>query len=199
MQDHQVFDTVIFPGAGYVEIALAVGQAVLERSDKIADHLTAPKLVLDDLSIESPLSLTREQEALVQVILTPEEEDKDSAYWVAIYSQELALDKEAGAKWRCHARGKLILLAQQQQILPQIEIEAVQQRCQERAMVGFYDRIAEQGISYGPCFQGIKRRWEGEREALVELDLGLEDTQGYHVHPALLDSSFQALVEWIIK
>src|SRR5437899_4156196 len=99
LQDHQVFDTVIFPGAGYVEIALAVGQAVLERSDKIADDLTAPKLALDDLSIESPLSLTREQEALIQVILTPEEEDRDSAYWVAIYSQEMALDNQAGTKW----------------------------------------------------------------------------------------------------
>src|SRR5437899_1427250 len=40
LQDYQVYDIVIFPGAGYVEIALAVGQAVLERSDKmIADDL----------------------------------------------------------------------------------------------------------------------------------------------------------------
>jgi len=202
LQDHQVLETVIFPGAGYVEMMLAAGQLRLEQPCKPTDGLTAPKLALENLSIESPLALTKKQEALVQVILTPKDEDRDSAYGVAIYSQSSGSDRqEESAKWQCHARGSLILSHLQEERSPRVELEAIQQRCQEKAMANFYDQVVERGINYGAAFQGIKRRWEGEGEALVELKLDSEsiNAHGYHIHPALLDSSFQALANGVLS
>ena len=194
LQDHQVFNTVIFPGAGYVEMMLAAGKTTLNQQGKTQSDLEIPRLTLIDLSIESPLALALGQETCVQVVLSPEEED--SAYQVAIYSQASAADNlPQGVKWYCHARGKLIFSRLREEMSSRIEIAATQQRCQEIAMADFYNQIAERGISYGPCFQGIQKRWEGEGEVLVELDLSRNDTSHqYCVHPALLDSGFQALM-----
>src|SRR5262249_10168666 len=52
----------------------------------------------------------------------------------------------------------------------------------------------EEGLAYGPSFQGLQslRRGEGEAVAEVALPVGV-GAEGYGVHPALLDAAFHAV------
>jgi len=59
---------------------------------------------------------------------------------------------------------------------------------------GFYQALAEAGLTYGPRFRGVAQLWRGEREALGRLQLPevtAGDATAYQIHPALLDSCFQ--------
>ena len=55
-----------------------------------------------------------------------------------------------------------------------------------------YTQLRAAGLDYGRAFQGMKRIWQGEGEALAEVALG-EPGGRYAVHPALLDAALQAI------
>ena len=59
---------------------------------------------------------------------------------------------------------------------------------------GLYERMAAGGLSYGPAFQGLRAAWQlGETlfaEATLPDDLA---TEGFALHPALLDAALHAL------
>jgi len=61
LADHQVYEQIIFPGAGYVEMALAAGNFALEQTN----------IVLEDFSIEEALLLHKDKTCPTQVILLP--------------------------------------------------------------------------------------------------------------------------------
>jgi NADPH:quinone reductase-like Zn-dependent oxidoreductase/NADP-dependent 3-hydroxy acid dehydrogenase YdfG len=56
-----------------------------------------------------------------------------------------------------------------------------------------YARFSAVGLDYGPSFQGIRRLWRGEDEALAEVELSAADASEYGLHPALLDACMQAV------
>ncbi|WP_236808513.1 type I polyketide synthase [Amycolatopsis albispora] len=55
-----------------------------------------------------------------------------------------------------------------------------------------YGRLAANGYEYGPAFQCLGTVWEHNNERFAELQLDA-DTDGYGIHPALLDSAFHLL------
>ncbi len=80
---------------------------------------------------------------------------------------------------------------------PHDRIEQIQARCQEEiAVPSFYQQLQARGVHMHSAFQGIRRLWRGDGEALghVQLAEALEHgSAAYSIHPALLDACFQVL------
>ncbi|XXX76160.1 type I polyketide synthase [Sorangium sp. So ce134] len=182
LAEHRVQGQAVFPGAGYVEMALAAA----------AERWGSSEPWLEDVTFEQLLVLPADGQPLMQVVLT--DEDDDGA-WVQVASRA-----EDGQRWTRHARARL----RRGPGLPQPEPanapepasaspSALQQRlASPQPAAEFYARVRQAQIEYGPAFQGLEQVWSGDGEALGRLRLpeGL-DPQGYLVHPALLDACLQ--------
>ncbi len=73
----------------------------------------------------------------------------------------------------------------------------VRRRCQEEVSVTeFYQLLNDHGIQLGASYQGIERLWRRDGEALGQVRLPApveQDANLYHIHPVLLDASFQVI------
>ncbi|MFJ6408424.1 SDR family NAD(P)-dependent oxidoreductase [Streptomyces hydrogenans] len=58
---------------------------------------------------------------------------------------------------------------------------------------GLYERVAEHGYGYGPAFQGLRSLHRGGEELFAEVAAD-QDTEGFAVHPALLDAVLHPLL-----
>ncbi|MGA8220651.1 MAG: SDR family NAD(P)-dependent oxidoreductase [Candidatus Acidiferrales bacterium] len=174
LKDHVVQGSVVFPGAGYVELALAAAAAL--------DGRTGTRL--REVEFLRPLVLGANDPVPIQLTVDPE----DGQF--KIYSS----NRESATSWVCHARGTMEVFPRREEVVLDIE-EAKRRIGKEIGAEEFYARIAERRLTYGPAFRGVQCLWAGGREALGRISvLGLADTQNYIVHPALLDAAFQLLV-----
>ncbi|MEP7121035.1 MAG: type I polyketide synthase [Byssovorax sp.] len=175
LTDHQVQGEVVFPGAGYVEMALAAAAEVLGEGG----------VVLDNLSFEWILSLPAGSAKRVQIALRDEQGEPAS---IDISSR----DEDSG-QWVRHARVTVSDFAEDMKE-PDEAPQLVQERCPtEVEGAVHYARMEARHIQYGPAFRGVERIWVGPGEALgrVRLPEQAGDASAYRMHPALLDACFQ--------
>jgi acyl transferase domain-containing protein/acyl carrier protein len=168
LHDHALFGQAVFPGAGFLEMALAMAS-----SDSDVE--------LTGFTIEQPLLLPADGERIVQSLLDPQGE-------VAILS--LATD---GALWSRHASGRVRMTGGDPSV--PAALEEARGGCRESLEASaFYDRLREAELEYGPAFRSIESLWRGGGQAVSRLRLGEAETAaGYRLHPALLDGAFQTL------
>ncbi|MFG3510443.1 SDR family NAD(P)-dependent oxidoreductase [Streptomyces sp. NPDC047821] len=176
LHDHVVHGTVIVPGTGLLDLALA------------AAHRTGA-VGVGDLTLLEPLVLN-ETVRLQVVIGTPE--DGGTGRTVEIYSRpEDAVD----GQWRLHATGELLEDGTRptDDIGPELSQWPVP-GAESVPLDGYYETFRGLGLEYGPAFQGLTELWsKGDTAyALVRLpgDLRPDD---YGVHPALLDAALHGL------
>ncbi|MEM6716986.1 MAG: polyketide synthase dehydratase domain-containing protein, partial [Cyanobacteria bacterium P01_C01_bin.147] len=172
LQDHQVFGATVLPAAGFMEMAIAALQ-----------H-TEPDLALALASVTLHQALVLEQPKPVQVLLLPAD---DTLYRFEILSR-------TEADWVLHASGQIV------SALPAAttaDLAQLQSRCDEPVAVdACYQRLADQGVTYGDRFRAIEKIWKGNNEVLSQLQLPkvLHSTAvAYHLHPVLLDACLQSL------
>jgi myxalamid-type polyketide synthase MxaE and MxaD len=175
LDEHRVRDQVVFPGAGYVEMALLAGAEIYGEGG----------FILEDLSFEHLLTLTAGGARRVQVALRDDDGER------ALF--EVSTRDEESRTWTRHARGTLRDVAADLHDgweSPQ----RVQERCATvREGAAHYARMEARQIHYGPSFQGVERLWMGEAEVLgrVQLPEAAGDASPYQLHPAMLDACFQ--------
>ncbi|WP_341720664.1 SDR family NAD(P)-dependent oxidoreductase [Micromonospora sp. FIMYZ51] len=172
---HAVADTVLFPGTGFVELALWAG-----------GHLGY--LALDELAIQSPLMIPERGTVQVQVVVGADDEGRRP---VTVFSRT-----DAAADWSRNAEGQLTAEPESppaEDVLPRpwppVDAEPVD-------LDGFYEGLAESGFDYGPTFRGLTAAWRRGDEVLAEVALPDEtigEAAGYAMHPALLDAALHAL------
>jgi len=77
-------------------------------------------------------------------------------------------------------------------------VAAIRARCaDEHSGAEFYDRLTQRGVQLGPGFQGVRRLWRRDGEALGEVELAdhlAGDAAAYRMHPALLDACLHVLI-----
>jgi acyl transferase domain-containing protein/NADPH:quinone reductase-like Zn-dependent oxidoreductase/NADP-dependent 3-hydroxy acid dehydrogenase YdfG/acyl carrier protein len=173
--DHIVKGLLIFPGAGFVEWALA-----------LAKHVKAGvSCIVDSIEFHNALILPRNKGLKTQMTYDP----ADASFKIH------SLADPAHQTWTLHASGTLE--DQFNRVAPEtIDLQALKSRCTEAVISKeLYETFAKMGLIYGPAFQGIDKSWRGEGEALALLKkpkaLGV-DARPYQIHPALLDAAFQA-------
>ncbi|MGA7426127.1 MAG: SDR family NAD(P)-dependent oxidoreductase [Rhodoplanes sp.] len=174
--DHRIGDAIIFPGAGYVEMALAAAR----------ETFGPVPCVVEDIEFQKFLAVDQCATPLAQVVYDPVSSEFD------IYSRGDSSD----TAWDLHAHG---CVRQSTRPAPdRVDIAAIRQRCPESFR---HDecirRFAECGYHYGPTFQGIAQLWRSEREVLAEIETpsGISaNLSDYRLHPAILDACFQTLL-----
>ena len=175
LQDHCIDDTVIFPGAGYVEAGLAAHQALHPQESYTLEHLEFHKLLVVDPKDTTIMHLRYDPPMQTYTV----------------YSR----GKSDDAPWELHATGQLLPGATRQRL--SVDLTQLRAQCPEEFLAaGFYHHLELSKFRYGPYFQTLQRIWLGPNQALGQVQghaLLAADTASYIVHPTLLDASLQLL------
>ncbi|MHC5908557.1 beta-ketoacyl synthase N-terminal-like domain-containing protein, partial [Streptomyces sp. S6] len=170
LTDHAVLQTPLFPGTGFVELALWAG------AHTGCHHL-------DELTLAAPLPVPDGIPVRLQVAVGPEE---SGARTVTVHSRT-----EDGDPWTAHAEGTLLteappLPGTAPLVWPPADAEAVD-------LSTYYADLVDHGFTYGPAFQGLTAAWRRGAEVFAEVRLPDTAAGGFAVHPALLDAAMHAL------
>lgn len=179
LQEHIVQGSPVYPGAAYVEMALAA-----RRSREPESGVAVPTIQIRDIEFLKPLVLNRDNGAAIQFAFDPEGGSFE------IFS----LSNADAATWTLHSRGEAI--AKKSGQTARVDLEAAQTRIHTAVDTGnFYKAMAQRGLDYGQAFRGIDklRAAHGEALGFIALD-SLANGADYCVHPALLDAAFQVIV-----
>ncbi|MGA5818081.1 type I polyketide synthase [Kitasatospora sp. NPDC094028] len=170
LADHAVWGTVLVPGTGLVELALQAGRQL------DCHHL-------DELTLQAPLLIPEEGAVRVQVRVGAA--DETGRRPVTVHSSP-----DAEQNWTRNAGGVLAPEGpaarwSPEPVWPPAGAVPV-------GLDGLYGRLAEDGLVYGPAFQGLRAAWRRGDEVFAEVRLAeeqLADTERFGVHPALLDAA----------
>src|SRR3954454_23808505 len=177
LEDHRIQDTVVFPAAGYVEMAIAAARETFGRGP----------VVVEDLALQRALFLADGNPPTVQLTRDPSSTSFD------VHSHADGGDQA----WVRHVTGKL-RRSDDGEVPREESLEPIRSRCgNEIAKADFYRYFHAMGMQYGPRFQGVERLWVGDGEALGQIDLPADledDDRDYEIHPAVLDAAFQVLL-----
>ncbi|MDF1810998.1 MAG: SDR family NAD(P)-dependent oxidoreductase [Verrucomicrobiales bacterium] len=170
LSDHTVFDDILFPGAGYVEMLVSA----------LGNQGT-----IHGISFEMPLMIGAG--ATMQTVVK-----SGDAATMEIYSQA-----EENAPWIRNVSATFS--NDRSSSMARISIPALENNCTESADVGeFYKLFAALGIYYGPEFQTIQSLRYNDTEVLARLELKGEH-QGFQLPPMLLDGAFQSLAVGLLR
>ncbi|MET0237503.1 MAG: type I polyketide synthase [Kibdelosporangium sp.] len=167
LADHLVGGSILFPGTGFVELAIRAGDQVG------CDRLT-------ELTLQAPLVVPDHGGVQIQVIVGAGDESRS----VTIHS------RPDDGPWTQHAEGVLsISTATAQAFGTQwppsgaVALDTGQ----------LYDELASAGLAYGPNFRGLRAAWKSGDDIYAEVSLP-EQNSGtrFGLHPALLDACLHA-------
>ncbi|WP_370936690.1 SDR family NAD(P)-dependent oxidoreductase [Amycolatopsis sp. cg13] len=167
---HAVGGSVLFPGTGFLELALRAGE---ESGDTRVRELTvhAP-LVLDGDGVRVQVRVGGPDEAGVRPL--------------SIHAQT------GDAPWVRHADGALAPAGPAPETGPVWPPAGAE----EIDLDGMYELLAERGVEYGPLFQGLKTAWRCGDEVFAEVALpesAVLDAAEFGLHPGLADSALHAI------
>ncbi|MBB5801448.1 acyl transferase domain-containing protein/acyl carrier protein [Saccharothrix ecbatanensis] len=169
--EHLLLGSMVVPGTGLVELALAAGR-----------HAGCP--VLDELVLEAPLLIQEGVTRHLQVAVGAP--GRDGRREVTIYSRP---DNGIGeSESTCHARGTL---GEDSEFTPAWPTQWPPQDAEPLLVDELYGRLADIGYDYGPLFQGVHAVWRTADETYAEVSLP-EGHDGFDIHPALFDSALQS-------
>lgn len=176
LADHRLDETIVFPGAGQVEVALAAARSVL--GDVPCE--------LEELDIRKPLIVPPGTRVRFQTVMDPGD------HGLTTYSRA----PEGGETWTAHATCRLRRLPQDRQ-LPPVDLGGIRARLPHQVDPEVHFReTARWGLNNGPAFRGLVRLWVGTNEALGEVHQTVAP-EGHRFHPTMLDGCFQVILSLI--
>ena len=171
LSDHAVDGVAVFPGAGFVELAIRAG-----------DEVGCGRV--DELTLQSPMLLSASGSVSVQVVVGGADDSGQRS--LSVFSRETA-----DSAWSCHATGIVssdpVEPVADLSVWPPAGATAVD-------VTDGYQRLAERGYQYGPAFQGLTALWRRGDEFFAEVTLpqAAGGVSGFGVHPVLLDAALHA-------
>ncbi|RTR05127.1 type I polyketide synthase [Halomonas nitroreducens] len=170
--DHVVGDAPVFPGAGYVELALAVG--ALWRAPATLD--------IEELEIQAPLMLDGPHGRTLRLAVEPADGR------LAMRSRETGADGD----WQLHATARI--MEQSRGLMLQRRCPEQPARAPDIELDAHLAAAARLGLAYGPAFQAIDRAWLAGDEVIgaIRPSEAIEaHREALWLHPGILDSAFQ--------
>jgi len=181
LSDHTVFDTVLLPGTGLLELALTAAQAVGSRT-------------VAELTLAAPLVLPRRGAVRVQLQL----EAPDALGHRALTLHSRDEDASDDAPWIRHATGA-VSAAESTTLVVDATLQSwPPPGAQPIDLTDLYPRLAEAGLGYGPTFQGLTEAYKDGARLYGRAELtppdARESAREYGIHPALLDAALHVLM-----
>ncbi|MGP3939629.1 type I polyketide synthase [Streptomyces sp. 6N106] len=181
LADHAAAGTVLLPGAAFVELAVRAG-------DEVGCG------VVEELVIEAPLTLAEGDGARLQVFVG----EAGDAGRRPLSVRSRPEGSTPGAAWTRHATGFLAPAAVTTppdtglaQWPPAGAVPVDPERVSQA-----YEDMAAAGYGYGPAFRGLRAVWTRGEEVFAEVALAEDQrlsTDGFGLHPVLLDSAMHAI------
>lgn len=176
LNDHRIQGNVLFPAAGYIEMA----------AQAMKDLTGETNAVIAGLKLQKALYLPEVDTKAVQFNFEP-----DSAHFTVATTPNGEHDPII------HASG-FFRTAQKQVNFTPLDRDIIQ----TRSTLTFhtekcYTALGNMGYHYGPAFQPIENVWVGSNESLARIapsELLGADADNHHFHPALMDACFQVLL-----
>ncbi|UAL71812.1 SDR family NAD(P)-dependent oxidoreductase [Streptomyces angustmyceticus] len=178
--DHAVTGTVLFPGTGFLELAV-----------RAADEVGCDRV--DEFTIAAPLVLP--ERGAVRLQLAVEPPDDSGRRTLNLYSRPE--DGLADQPWVLNASGVVSTGAAAAQDEPYDFTDWPPRDADATSVDDFYGRFAEAGFAYGPVFRGLQAVWQRGDEIFAEVGLPEEHdglAGAFGLHPALLDSALHAMM-----
>ncbi|WP_139836817.1 polyketide synthase dehydratase domain-containing protein, partial [Mycobacterium szulgai] len=175
LADHVVGGVVLFPGTGFVELAIRAG-------DEVGCG------VIEELTLGAPLVVPDKDEVRIQVVVGGVGEFGGRP--VSVYSRGGAAD----SGWVLHAEGRLGAggvtgPAADLSVWPPAGAVSVD-------VSDGYERLAGRGYLYGRAFRGLRSLWRRGEELFAEVDVP-EDARvglgGFGLHPVVFDAALHAV------
>ncbi|KAI0008226.1 hypothetical protein F4779DRAFT_642004 [Xylariaceae sp. FL0662B] len=199
--DHVVNDTVIYPAAGMLMMAIEAVRDICPAHRTLAGyhvkeaHFISPLLVRETWEDKTEVMLR------LRPIQSPHE--KDSTW------SDISIYAYSNDCWTECFRAK-IQVEYEEESATLGDLKTERQRAHERvlsqykqAMISctrpidaevFYDDAAEHGLQYGKAFQVLQDiRWDGKADTLARVDVSKLKHTASLVHPVVLDAAFHAL------
>ncbi|MBB4781042.1 acyl transferase domain-containing protein/acyl carrier protein [Streptomyces rapamycinicus] len=179
LADHQVWGTVLVPGAALIELAMHAVTHVGQQG-------------IEDIALEAPLAVPEGETVHLQVVVGEVQQDGRREF--SIHSRMDSDDVDQG--WKRHATGSSCATVDAE---PVSEVLSGASWPPPGAVPVDVDELyagfAGRGYEYGPLFQGVRVAWRLGDAVFAEVCLpeGV-DGGGFGVHPALLDAAFQVLL-----
>lgn len=176
LADHKVGTTIVFPGTGYLEMALAAAR----------EHFGGTAQELEELDILAPIVFDGEHARSVRFCLNP----RDAGF--QIFSRQRLSNDE----WSLNAVGRL--LGAPTRITTKLP-EVLKDRGSVVTEIDHalhYQLMQNLGLDYGPSFQGFVSslvRCQCLKGTLNTPEVVRNQVERYLLHPALLDACLQSL------
>ena len=188
LNDHQIWDGILFPASAYAEIGLAVADALFPGE----------RHVVEDVRLSNAMFTSDDAIPTVQVVFEPENKS------FSVYS---STDKK---HWELNGGGRLV--ADPSEPNPSdVDLQGIKSTLPARLDHDtLYGELLALGYGFGPSFSLISQLWTAQREpsgdnspapdasqreALAEISVPDDMARSagkYHFHPAILDACFQA-------
>lgn len=177
LDDHQVENKVVIPGAAYVEAGLALHEK--EFGDAAC---TLQELRFNQVLVADP--------SKVQMLHTTYNRDTKVYH---VYSRE----KGDHAGWQLHATGRMLEDTVHRNA-PKLDVAALRNSFANKVEpTDLYTTLTGMGLHYGSYFQGLKEIFTKENEVMCRIEghASLEGNPDHYIlHPSILDSAFQSMV-----
>ena len=176
LADHMVGGAVVFPAAGFAEVAVAAG--LHWQPGEITE--------IEDLEIRAPLILGEEPSRLMRCAI----DARDGQLSVKSRDQ---LSKEA---WTLHVVGRVLREATPIRLNRVLGTLPLRQPDFTDLSHGRLTQAA--GLDYGPAFCALSHGWVDDTTALAVFEIPQlvdENIAEYHLHPCLVDCTFQLIIQ----
>ncbi|GGW38256.1 type I polyketide synthase [Vreelandella hamiltonii] len=180
LADHVVGEGAVFPGAGFIELALA---AAMQQKD-------TPLLDIEELEIRAPLLLDGPNGRTMRLTLDPDDGRLE------IHSREPA----TGSEWQLNTVARR--MRESRGFLLNRQAPALPSRAADYTLEQHLAMAERIGLHYGPAFQAITRGWIEGDSVIGEIHLSEAVTaqlDTLHVHPGILDSAFQLFIPLLAR
>ena len=174
LADHIVGNATLFPGSGFVEIALAAMRQWLGESDAS----------IEELEIHAPLLLAASPSKLTRLSI----DESDGRFRLR--------SKDTGSNdgWIEHASGRVIAGSQP----PEASAPPLPGRRPDFTGETHLKLTRMVELTYGPAFQAVSHGWIQGSDAVLAIlqtpEALTESLPGSLLHPALLDCAFQLII-----
>jgi acyl transferase domain-containing protein/NADPH:quinone reductase-like Zn-dependent oxidoreductase/thioesterase domain-containing protein len=178
LADHALGQRVLFPGTGWLELAICAG-----------DEVGCGRV--EELILVSPLVLPERGEVQVQVCVS--EPDDAGNRRLNMYSRYE--DDSSEQSWTENASG--VLAVGEWRVDEQLDVWPPVEGAIPVPVEGHYERLMELGFNYGPTFRGLRAVWVRGDEVFAEVRLpeeAREQAEMFGLHPALLDAALHAVM-----
>ncbi|KAL3419450.1 KR domain-containing protein [Phlyctema vagabunda] len=190
--DHKIGDNVIFPGAGYIAMAIEALTQVAEYRDIIVPcqgytisglKIISAMIIPSGDSIETLFNLRELQDG---------NGDKSALFDFCISSVR------TDGKWSDHAKGRISLL---NPINSSDKTLPATKRVKSLNNKSWYTALSTVGVEFGPAFQAISNIWSTADACSAIADINLQTTlqsmqeeSRYIMHPTAIDGCMQLSV-----